>query len=163
MAHRMDRPASEGRRPTSRAALALLVLWTAAGLPGTAASPPRGGSASSRTDREAVVEIHAESEGIAGQGWYAPATVVVPRGTMVTWINRDVRPHSVTSADGLFDSGLITPGGRWSRTFDAEGTFAYECYLCFCNPMTGRVVVEDSRSGPHPRDPRDEMKKEAEP
>jgi plastocyanin len=88
-----------------------------------------------------VVEIHADTSGMGGPGWYSPATIPVPPGTTVTWVNRDLRPHSVRSVAGLFDSDLIKPGETWSYRFDQPGEFVYECYRCFCNPMVGRVVV----------------------
>lgn len=108
----------------------VLLLAAAAALLG--AGPPAA--------REVTVEIHA-GDGLDVRGWYAPAAVTVRKGTVVRWVNRDLRPHSVTSAAGRFDSGLIKPGAAWTRRFDAEGEYPYECYRCFCNPMTGRVVA----------------------
>jgi plastocyanin len=35
--------------------------------------------------------------------------------------------HTVTAADGKFDSGLIQPGGRWSHTFTQPGTYDFTC------------------------------------
>lgn len=94
-----------------------------------------------------MVEIHAAGDGLAARGWYRPADLRVPPGTRVVWVNRDVRPHSVTAADGAFDSGLIPPGGRWAHRFERPGEYRYDCYRCFCNPMGGRVVVSGKPSG----------------
>jgi plastocyanin len=96
---------------------------------------------------ELVVEIHAVTEGMAGRGWYAPPELVVAPGTLVRWVNRDIRPHSVTSVAGLFDSGLILPGRDWTHRFDAAGEYPYDCYRCFCNPMGGRVIVRAGAAG----------------
>lgn len=98
-------------------------------------------SGSGSLETEVVVGIHAESTGFAGHGWYAPRHITVRRGTVVRWINRDVRHHSVRSVAGLFDSGLIEPGGSWAHRFESAGEYAYECHWCFCNPMRGAVVV----------------------
>ena len=48
--------------------------------------------------------------------------------------------HSVTAADGSFDSGLIDPRRVFERAFDQPGSYAYRCMP---HPfMTGRVIVE---------------------
>lgn len=94
------------------------------------------------SEQEVVVEIRAESD-VASRGWYAPPRVTIKTGTVVRWVNKDLRPHSVTSVNGLFDSGLIKPGSVWVHKFESEGEYLYECYACFCNPMTGKVVVMD--------------------
>lgn len=73
---------------------------------------------------------------------FDPTTLTVPAGSTVTWSNDDVTPHTVTSADGLFDSGIFDPGASFSWTFTEPGSFAYGCLL---HPtMQGSVVVERS-------------------
>ncbi len=57
---------------------------------------------------------------------YRPKNLTVKVGTAVTWTNNDSVPESVTSdAPGMFDSGLLQPGGTWSYTFSQAGTFPY--------------------------------------
>ncbi len=58
---------------------------------------------------------------------YSPGTLTVAAGTTITWVNQDVVIHTVTSDDGLFDSGSMRPGDRFSFTFTAPGTFTYAC------------------------------------
>jgi plastocyanin len=71
--------------------------------------------------------------------FFRPETISVPAGTTLTWRNVGVAPHTVTSRDGSFDSGIFNAGATWSRTFAAPGTFPY---LCAVHPqMTGTVVV----------------------
>jgi plastocyanin len=113
----------------------------ALGLALVALVPAAGGAAGDAVVDVLVIEIHAVSEGLAGRGWYDPGAPAVRPGTLVRWVNRDMRPHSVTSTAGLFDSGLIPAGGAWSHRFDRTGEYPYTCYRCFCNPMDGRVVV----------------------
>lgn len=85
---------------------------------------------------------------------YVPAEIVVSPGTTVTWVNKDVAPHTVTQgaidgnpADRLFDSSgmaegrldLMFEGDTWSFTFSEPGE-----YLYFCIPhpyMVGKVIV----------------------
>ncbi|MGH7718943.1 MAG: hypothetical protein ACREON_08905, partial [Gemmatimonadaceae bacterium] len=57
---------------------------------------------------------------------FLPADLRIRRGTTVTWVNCEpggIDPHSSTSDGGVWDSGLIPPGGTYSRTFDVVGTF----------------------------------------
>jgi plastocyanin len=71
---------------------------------------------------------------------YMPVEVAVRRGEMVTWTNRDPFPHTVT-APGVFDSGTIPAGARWSFTARAAGTYDYICTL---HPnMRARLVVRE--------------------
>jgi plastocyanin len=70
---------------------------------------------------------------------FAPATVEIAAGTTVTWSNNDDSPHTVTSVDNLFDSGVIDEGGSFTFTFDEAGTYDYFCAI---HPeMTGTIIV----------------------
>lgn len=71
---------------------------------------------------------------------YSVNVLRVPVGTTVTWTNDDQMMHTVTAADGSFDSGLLDAGESWSYTFDQPGEFEY-----FCSPhpwMRAKVIVE---------------------
>jgi plastocyanin len=71
---------------------------------------------------------------------FDPATTTVATGNTVTWSNDDTVPHTVTADDGLFDSGILDPGGSFSWTFTDPGSIAYHCQL---HPtMQATVVVE---------------------
>jgi plastocyanin len=48
---------------------------------------------------------------------------------MISWTNYDPTPHTVTSDDGLFNSGPLAPGQSFSYTFDVGGTFTYHCQI----------------------------------
>ncbi len=56
-----------------------------------------------------------------------PAQLEVNPGTTVTWVNRDDERHRVRSKDGpvRFDSHNLDPGGSFSFTFVAEGSYPY--------------------------------------
>jgi plastocyanin len=72
-------------------------------------------------------------------GRFVPSVVRVAAGTTVVWRNEDNMPHTVTGRDGSWDSGMIQPGGTYSRKFDRTGTFAF---YCVPHPdMKGSVVV----------------------
>jgi len=71
---------------------------------------------------------------------YSVNELMVPLGATVTWTNDDPgMVHSVTAADGSFDSGMLSTGQTFSFTFDKPGDFDY-----FCTPhpwMKARVSV----------------------
>jgi len=58
---------------------------------------------------------------------YTPATITVTANTTIKWTNKDAVAHTVTSDNGLFDSGSISTGGTYVFTFTTSGTFAYHC------------------------------------
>ncbi len=64
----------------------------------------------------------------------------VPVGTVVTWLNQDDQMHTVTAADGSFDSGFLAQGETFAVTFDTPGEFEYACTP---HPwMRAKVIVE---------------------
>lgn len=71
---------------------------------------------------------------------FAPPQISLSEGSTVFWTNDDSTEHTVTSDEGLFDSGPIAPGGTFDNTFDSSGEFGYHCAI---HPfMTGVVSVE---------------------
>jgi len=70
---------------------------------------------------------------------FSPANLQVNINATVTWINDDNMVHTVTSDNGSFDSGDIAPGGRFSYSFSATGTFNYHCM--HHSGMTGTIVA----------------------
>jgi plastocyanin len=76
----------------------------------------------------------------AGSAGYTPNPVTITAGSTVTWTNNDTIAHTSTSDTGVFDSGNIAPGERYSFTFNTRGTFPYHCTL---HPgMVASVVVQ---------------------
>lgn len=72
---------------------------------------------------------------------YEPAAVTVPKGSTVTFTNRDSTPHTATSKEsGLFESGSLGTGKSSQVVLDESGTFAYYCL--FHPFMKGTIVVE---------------------
>jgi plastocyanin len=71
---------------------------------------------------------------------FAPATLSVAVGTTVTWTNQDYDLHTVSSYDGLFESGPLDYHETFSFTFNKPGTYNY-----YCKPhpeMLGTIVVK---------------------
>jgi uncharacterized surface protein with fasciclin (FAS1) repeats len=78
-------------------------------------------------------------------GTFEPATVEVYIGSTVVWTNDDDVDQTVTSTEPLFDSGVISPGGEFSYTFDEVGIYDY---ISTENPeMRGQVTVLEPEEG----------------
>ena len=60
-------------------------------------------------------------------------------GTMVRWTNYGHHMHTVTSDNGLWDSGEFSHGHSFSYTFNQPGTYYYHCR--FHRDMRGTVIV----------------------
>lgn len=60
---------------------------------------------------------------------YRPDLQDVLPGETVLWSNVSTRTHTVTSDTGLFDSGDVTSGGRFSFTFNEPGSYRYHCTI----------------------------------
>ncbi len=70
---------------------------------------------------------------------FSPASYSVKAGITVTWTNNDNMTHTVTANDSSFDSGNITVGSSYSKTFSMAGTYPYHCTI---HPgMKGTIVV----------------------
>lgn len=73
---------------------------------------------------------------------FAPASIVVTKGSKVTWTNHDNFSHSVQFLDGGLsgDPLVMQPGQTVTFTFDKPGTFNYQCHFHPQN-MKGSVTV----------------------
>ena len=69
---------------------------------------------------------------------FAPAAISVSTGDTVTWTNSDNFTHSVRIEGG--EPLVMKPGESVTHTFDAAGTFRYDCSFHPQN-MKGTVVV----------------------
>ena len=91
------------------------------------------------------------------QSQVLPAKVTIKVGETVTWRNKSILVHSVTtdpkrvqnpvnvkSPEGAapFDSGTIASGKAWSRRFDIAGEYRYCCVPHEILGMVGTLVVE---------------------
>ncbi len=94
--------------------------------------------------RKIVVQPQVPTMGQAGfnttiAGFAFTPTITVTVGQPIVWTNADVVPHTVTSDDGVWDSGDIVPGQSYSLTLDKPGAYHYHCMH---HPyMVGTVVV----------------------
>lgn len=68
---------------------------------------------------------------------FQPEGLTVTAGDTVVWINRDLVPHTATSASGRFDSNEIAPGKTWSHVFRSSGEFSY---ICTYHPLMKAIL-----------------------
>lgn len=68
---------------------------------------------------------------------FTPRVLDVAVGDTITWINRDVVPHTATAQDGSWDSGSLEQGGEWSLVVETSGPADYVC--TFHPQMTGAI------------------------
>jgi len=71
---------------------------------------------------------------------FNPDSITVDVNTTVKWTNKDAAVYTVTSANGLFDSGNMGKGVTFSYQFNNAGTYSYKC--SFDPGMTGTVIVQ---------------------
>src|SRR5262245_8349517 len=85
-----------------------------------------------------AVTIPKNAEFLANQA-FMPDEVTVNAGTTVVWTNTDSTSHTSTADGNAWNSGIVSPGGRFTVTFQTAGTFPYHCTI---HPgMVGTVVV----------------------
>ncbi len=94
---------------------------------------------------------------IYGPFWYCDSahsgvvcTTTITVGDSVTWQNNTIAAHTVTECDGycgppypplpIWDSGLISASGSYTRQFNVVGTFNYQCDV-HPTEMKGQIVV----------------------
>jgi plastocyanin len=58
---------------------------------------------------------------------FRPKVLVIGAGTTVKWANKDEVQHTATSDTGLWDSGYLAKGDKFSLTFSEPGTYPYYC------------------------------------
>lgn len=75
------------------------------------------------------------------QGYaFNPSTITIPAGTTVIWTQMDSTDHTVTGSG--FDSGTLSQGQTFRRTFYDAGTYSYSCSI---HPtMIGTVIVTET-------------------
>jgi plastocyanin len=74
-----------------------------------------------------------------GSQAYSPSPLTVNAGTTVTWTNGDTSTHGAVNDAGVFISGNVGAGGKYSITLQVAGTYAYHCPIH--SSMTGTIVV----------------------
>lgn len=98
---------------------------------------------------EPTVEQSPGRKGVSLQdNQFVPAELTVGVGAEVIWVDNGDNDHSVTAADGAFDSHPKCPPGPcmkkgdiFKHTFNTAGRFTYSCRI-HGELMSGAIVVE---------------------
>ena len=128
---------------TSRVSLPLAVCIVAFGIAGVALlrSPQTGAptpAPPAAVADPAPVELATARIDIAGFA-FGGQTAVAP-GQTITVVNADGAPHTLTSVDGLFDTGVL--GGGEGGSFAAPTAPGSYAFFCSLHPsMTGTLTV----------------------
>ena len=109
-------------------AVALGVMWANADRSPAAASDDRSPAAAGAAGEVTIADFA-----------FQAAEISVTVGTTVNWTNADSAGHSVVATARSFKSERLGTGESFTFTFDAPGTFTYNCGI---HPsMAGTVVV----------------------
>jgi len=96
-------------------------------------------------DMEGVIHVAATQPGVSiSDNFYAPADFSITPGTTVIWTNGGQDSHTVTSFDGLFNSGNLNPGDVFGFAFPSPGDYRYFCLYHAGQEGTIHVVAEDT-------------------
>lgn len=73
---------------------------------------------------------------------FSPSSLIVKKGTTVTFTNKDNANHTVTSNSGLFSSGKIQSDESFKHTFNDVGTFNFFCNYHSSQQEQGAIIVQ---------------------
>lgn len=77
---------------------------------------------------------------------FEPRSLTVQPGTIVQFVNRGNHVHTVSDADGRWDSGDIQPGASFTARFQFPGKYNFLCR--HHQGMTGTITVSDNVTQP---------------
>lgn len=80
---------------------------------------------------------------------FSPKELTVSAGATVGFVNAGVAPHTATSKDGTWDTGMVRAGGRVEIAFPTPGTFSYYCTV-HPNMVATLLVVGADGAAPPP-------------
>ena len=121
-----------------RLALLASTLALAAACNGYSTAAPSPTPSPTPDGPSTTVTIPRNAEFLANQA-FTPDEVTVNAGTTVVWTNTDSTSHTSTADGNAWNSGTVSPGGRFTVTLQTPGTFTYHCTI---HPgMVGTVVV----------------------
>ena len=102
-----------------------------------AASLILAGAAASSGQDEAAAKTFVVTMQITG---FEPQILTVAPGDRVTWVNKDLFPHTATADDKTFDSHSVAPADTWTFVAGKPGTHTYIC--TFHPTMKGTIKVQ---------------------
>lgn len=110
--------------------------------PHTLHSMPATPAAEMPSDPNASLTTPVSSATVMIEGFqFTPAEITLKAGGMVTFINRDSTPHTVTPdlAEAFISTGRLTKDESKNLVFDTPGVYSYHCEI---HPsMMGKITV----------------------
>lgn len=70
---------------------------------------------------------------------FEPEVVKAKAGDTITWVNRDIAPHTATGDDGTWDTGTLSKGESTSIVVEVDMEAGYFCR--FHPNMKGSVAI----------------------
>jgi plastocyanin len=98
--------------------------------------PAAEATAAAATEGAPAAEVQVKIDNFS----FAPATITIPAGTVVRWVNKDEVSHQVVSNDHSFKSKVLDAHEEFTHSFATSGTYSYFCSIH--SSMTGKIVVE---------------------
>ena len=95
------------------------------------------GTAASTDQAKTAPKTYVISMQIVG---FDPPELNVKPGDRVTWVNKDLFPHTATADDKAFDSQSVAPAGNWTFVVGKTGAHSYIC--TFHPTMKGTIKVQ---------------------
>jgi plastocyanin len=71
---------------------------------------------------------------------FNPQSLTVKSGERITWVNKDLFPHTATAEAKAFDSKVIAPDASWTWVARKPGIYNYVC--AFHPTMKGTLTVK---------------------
>jgi plastocyanin len=71
---------------------------------------------------------------------FQPQTLTVKVGDRITWVNKDMVPHTASATSGAFDSQTIAPDASWTYVAGKPGSYPYICR--FHPDMQATLIVQ---------------------
>lgn len=74
---------------------------------------------------------------------FEPDSLTIKAGDTVTWLNKDIVPHTATATDKSWDTGNIKTHQRKSITFSKASSTSYFCAYHPSMQAKLNIIVED--------------------
>lgn len=72
---------------------------------------------------------------------FSPTSLSIKKGTTIKFTNKDNANHSVTSGNGVLNSGKIKSEDSYSYTFDNIGSYYFYCNYHSDNKQENGVII----------------------
>ena len=70
---------------------------------------------------------------------FQPVDLAVGTGDTITWVNRDIVPHTTVAQDSTWDSGNVPAESSFVLVAERPGSYSYAC--AYHPAMVARLVV----------------------